>query len=371
MAKKKTHEEYVAELAEKNPDIEVIGEYINAKTKILHHCLLHDVYWYITPDSALNKASGCPECAKEKFHFATTKTRDEYIAELNEKNPNLELIGEYLGSKVSTTHLCKTHNVIFDTTPDTAFRGGGCQYCKIDKMRVSKLKTEEQYIAELAEKNQSVKLVGKYIDSLTPTEHVCLIHNVVWETTPARALYGAGCSQCRSEKISNRLLKSRDEYISELAEANPDVILIGEYINNLTPTEHYCKKHSESFFGSPASALKGRGCQQCGGSKGEKYVGKWLAEHDITYMSQKSFDDCKDKHTLLFDFYLPDYNCCIEYNGKQHYEPVDYFGGQESLEHTQKHDRMKAEYCKSNDIRLLSIPYYKDIDEELNNFLFI
>ena len=62
---KKTHEEYVNEVFLVNPNIEVVGEYIDAKTKILHRCLIHDVEWMVSPTNILS-GKGCPECAKQK-----------------------------------------------------------------------------------------------------------------------------------------------------------------------------------------------------------------------------------------------------------------------------------------------------------------
>lgn len=70
-------------------------------------------------------------------------------------------------------------------------------------------------------------------------------------------------------------------------------------------------------------------------------------------------------------FYLTDYNLAIEYQGEQHYRPIDYFGGKEKFEVQQKRDNIKRDYCKNNNINLLEIPYYKNVEEELNNFLFI
>ena len=63
----------------------------------------------------------------------------------------------------------------------------------------------------------------------------------------------------------------------------------------------------------------------------------------------------------------------IEYDGEQHFRPIEYFGGQKKFELQQKHDTIKNEYCKNNGIPLLRIPYFKydNIEEELNNFLFI
>lgn len=47
------------------------------------------------------------------------------------------------------------------------------------------------------------------------------------------------------------------------------------------------------------------------------------------------------------------------------------YGGVKAFERTIKHDKMKDEYCKNNGISLLRIPYFKNVEEELNNFLFI
>ena len=59
--KKKTHEEYVVELAEKNPNVEVVEQYISTNTPILHRCLAHCVLWKTTPGRVL-RGAGCEEC---------------------------------------------------------------------------------------------------------------------------------------------------------------------------------------------------------------------------------------------------------------------------------------------------------------------
>ena len=121
----------------------------------------------------------------------------------------------------------------------------------------------------------------------------------------------------------------------------------------------------------PNSLLSGKGCPICSESHGERNARKWFEEHKIRYVSQKVFDDCKDKKVLPFDFYLPDYNICIEYQGEQHYRPIEYFGGEEQFKTQYKHDKIKRDYCKNNNIRLLEIPYWENVEETLNNFLFI
>ena len=72
---------------------------------------------------------------------------------------------------------------------------------------------------------------------------------------------------------------------------------------------------------------------------------------------QKSFSDCKNINVLKFDFYLPKYNLCIEYNGIQHYQAIDYFGGEERFKQQQKLDTIKQQWCTENNIKLIIIPY--------------
>ena len=65
---------------------------------------------------------------------------------------------------------------------------------------------------------------------------------------------------------------------------------------------------------------------------------------------------------MPFDFYLPDYNICIEYDGELHYKSIDFYGGEEELMKQQNRDNIKTQYCKDNNITLIRIPYW-----DLNN----
>lgn len=62
MKQKKTHEQYVKEVAKLHPNIEVLEKYKNAKTKILYKCKLDGHEWHKTPDHVL-RGQGCPVCA--------------------------------------------------------------------------------------------------------------------------------------------------------------------------------------------------------------------------------------------------------------------------------------------------------------------
>lgn len=118
--------------------------------------------------------------------------------------------------------------------------------------------------------------------------------------------------------------------------------------------------------------VKRKGCPLCNehnkqNSKGMIKVEEWLNDNNISFKKEYKFDKCRDKRKLPFDYYLPDKNICIEVDGRQHFEKA-YFGGIDEdkanklLEYTKRHDKIKNEFCKENNIKLIRIPYF-----EINN----
>ena len=94
-------------------------------------------------------------------------------------------------------------------------------------------------------------------------------------------------------------------------------------------------------------------------SSGERAAEKIFKQYNINFIPQKRFDDCRDVYTLPFDFYLPDYNLIVEIMGEQHERPVEIFGGQEGFEKRIRHDKIKRDYLKQNNIDILDIWYYE------------
>lgn len=113
-----------------------------------------------------------------------------------------------------------------------------------------------------------------------------------------------------------------------------------------------------SFLQNIHKHLNGQGCRFCeSSSKGEDYIKMWLDDFEINYIRQKSFDTCKYVNKLSFDFYLPDYNICVEFDGRQHFEPIEYFGGIKGYELNKKRDQVKNNWCLDNNVDLLRIKY--------------
>ena len=375
MAQKKTREEYVSELGIKNPNLELIGDYIDANTKTPHRCKKHNVAWDISPSGALS-GYGCKQCLKEKIRNKARKSEENYIKELAIKNPTTRLCDKYIDSKTPVRHYCITHDTYWNIAPGNALQGKGCSSCLSERISIALKKTREDYVAELAIKNPILKLCGDYVDTDTLTEHFCEVHNIAFDMRPSHALRGHGCPRCHREKLPQCQPKSEEQYIKELAEIHPKIVLKGKYINSATPTLHECLIHNFEWTPTPSNLFGGKGCPKCSESHGEKQITAWLRQRDIRNIPQKKFDDCRDINVLPFDFYIPELNICIEYQGEQHYHPVN-FGGisdEEAYDNflkTQRHDEIKRNYCMANDIKLIYIPYWEDTDECLNKNLLI
>lgn len=124
-----------------------------------------------------------------------------------------------------------------------------------------------------------------------------------------------------------------------------------------------------------ASNLYRRNALSCGCikmSKGEYKIEQWLKGHNIKFHKQYYFEDLKpNNYPLKFDFAIFNPNIIlIEYQGKQHYEPIDFYGGIEGLQKQQLRDNLKREYCLSHNIPLYEISYKNNIINKLEEFIY-
>jgi hypothetical protein len=140
-----------------------------------------------------------------------------------------------------------------------------------------------------------------------------------------------------------------------------------DYKRNKNKVSIICRKHGE-FSQRPNDHLKGSGCPICKSSKGEIKILNFLDDNKIKYITQYKFNDCRNKLPLPFDFYLPELNTCIEYDGILHFKSIDIFGGEEALRNVIINDSIKTQYCLDNNINLIRIAYteFNKIEKKLN-----
>ena len=113
-----------------------------------------------------------------------------------------------------------------------------------------------------------------------------------------------------------------------------------------------CKEHGK-FNLKAATHIYGSGCTKCDEYKFNKITKKYLETNNISFHQEHRFIDCN----LPFDFYLPKYRTIIEFDGRQHFEPIENFGGLESYNKLKINDKIKSDYCEDNYISLIRIRY--------------
>lgn len=159
-----------------------------------------------------------------------------------------------------------------------------------------------------------------------------------------------------------------------LVKNNKSFILLSKAFKNAKATLLWkCNKCNNEWNVCWDSILSGTECPQCSSSKGEKKITSWLNRNNIDFIPQKTFNNLigVGNGLLSYDFYIPKFDTCIEFNGIQHYEVIDYFGGKKQFIIQQEHDKRKRDYCNTNNIKLLEIPYwdFDNVEDILNKEL--
>lgn len=266
------------------------------------------------------------------------------------------------------------------------------------RKRLNLTKTNRKYtfndVVEEFKKTDYILLSDEndYIDAATNSlRYLCPKHLDKGELTISlgHLQAGRGCYYCGREITESAHVVDEEKNRKECMEIckNKGFKYVGLYKEDgYYYIQYICKKHQEVGVQSMRKWNMNRdniqGCPYCFDtkkfvfSKGEKEIENVLQNLNITYIPQYTFSDCRDKNMLPFDYYLPDLNKCIEYDGQHHYFPVTFNGvskerAKENHLLTIKHDKIKNEYCENNNIELLRIPYYnfKDIEVMIVDFL--
>lgn len=174
---------------------------------------------------------------------------------------------------------------------------------------------------------------------------------------------------CKCQRKVRGMIQGARSFIDLSGKKFGKLLAVQPFILNGYKSKYQCVCECGRIVEVYTQNLKRGFTKSCGciKSRGEEKVASCLNELDIKFEKQKTFLNCKNTTTgynLYFDFYLPDYNICIEYDGSQHY--VGWYNDKRSLMENQYRDSIKNQYCENNGIYLIRIPYwdYSDIDAD-------
>ena len=134
-----------------------------------------------------------------------------------------------------------------------------------------------------------------------------------------------------------------------------------KYHNNKTILELKCNKCGEkvTYTFNHFTNRKNISCKHCNKSSLENQLKQKLIDENVFFEEQKKFEWLE---RLSLDFYIPEYKIAIECQGIQHFEPIDFFGGENAFIKQVERDKKKLRLCAENNVKLKYIVDSKEID---------
>ena len=173
VGKKRTHEEFVELINDINPDIEIIGKYVNAKTKIECKCKKCGHKWSPLANSVV-QGFGCPNCQLISMKFS----HEEFVDKMKNKQPNIEVIGKYISMSKRIAVKCKIHNFEWHPIAQTVLETGrGCKFCSSKILKRSFIQSQEDFKNYIQTVNQNIEIIGDYINCHTKILCKCKLCN--------------------------------------------------------------------------------------------------------------------------------------------------------------------------------------------------
>lgn len=352
--------------------------YVNSRSYTTLTCPLHGDF-EVYGNNALKGKAVCPKCTKVYSNEA------EFIEEAEKRFPNRFIYDKvhYTNKITPVTIICKKHGE-FEQQPRLFLQSKfGCAQCYQEsrvKEKPKKLTSEEtrlqkqkdwiQYCSEIHNNKYDYSKVN-YVSAREKVEIICPLHGSFYQA-PYSHKYGIGCPKCARELTKTKTIKSQEQFEKEARAIHGDLYEYGQYNGMQNNMTIICKQHGP-FTCTPHNHIYGKcGCPICKASHGKVLVYNWLTKNGIPFMRQ--YPLIIDNQQLYLDFYVKcnDNIHIIEYNGIQHYLPVEHFGGKLRLEKQQVRDQYLRDYCKCNNIRLLEIPYTlsdTEVVNKLNEFI--
>lgn len=423
MAKRLTTAEFIKRAKEIHGDKDDLSkvDYKNNKTKICIICPIHGEFW-IRPEQYL-KGKGCPKCANNQYtteqfiekarkihgfkddlsqvDYINSHTKIKIICPIHgeyEIKPYLYLQGYrctkcsnyipkytteewinaakrihgdkydyskviYINNHTKVCIICKECGNEFWIIPTKhLYQKHGCPKCA----HQSYAYTTKEWVEKAQEKHKDKDYIYTKVEYVNNHTKVCIIcpeHGEFWQI-PSNHLNGAGCPKCGKKSMSQKRTKRQEDFINESIKIFGDLLDYSKvkYIDNKTKVCLICKKHGEFWVRPDMHLHYHNGCPQCAAETNVKETK--LYNTIIKYFPEFNFVHSKRNieglGLLELDIFSDKTNIAIEYQGDQHFKPVDFFGKELGFKSTLERDKRKIQLCKNLGIKLFYFTYNKN-----------
>lgn len=298
------------------------------------------------------------------------KTKEEFVQEVKELvGDEYTVLGDYQGSKKPVTIRHNKCGHIFSPVPNNFLRGTRCPYCNshyhkrmtnqefLDKIKIL-VGNEYQVLDTYNGVDTKVRFKHLKCGNIFKMSPYCFIH------------MGQRCPQCSAKIAGEKHRLTTDDFKRLVRDlTGSEYIVIGQYKSAKQDLLIKHNKCGHIYSVKPYKFLDGHRCPYCHGSLGEKEIMTILDQARIKYAYAYRLPN---KQHL--DFYLPEQKIAIEYDGRQHFQPVDFAGrGYKWAFHqfvdNQSRDKEKNKYCQQQGIKLIRIPYTVKNEFEIKEYL--
>jgi mRNA-degrading endonuclease HigB of HigAB toxin-antitoxin module len=287
------------------------------------------------------------------------KTQEQFEKEVHDiVGDEYEVLSSYTTAKQKIKLKHKVCNTIYEVAPTNFLSGKRCPNSECTKKKFEKLrKTTDEFKVEITNLyGNEYEVIGEYTGNNSKIKMRHNLCNSTYYAYPSNLLRGHGCLKC-----FGKFQQDTDSFKKKVFK------LVGgefEVLGNYTKArKKILIKHTicnSEYEVTPDSFLnKGSRCPICNESKGEKAIREWLKLNSFPFEPQKEFDSLigVGGGNLSYDFYLPNQNILIEYQGEFH-DGTAYQQTSEEYKIQQEHDKRKREYAVLHNIKLLEIWYW-------------
>ena len=341
-------------------------KYVDSRTKITLICKKHGEFTKLPGD--LLKGKACKKCNKNG-RKNRIKTRDEFEYESRKVHGNKYDYSKvvYARSKSKVCIICPEHGEFWQT-PNNHLNGCGCPKCS------GSVKRDYKSFIDKAKKIHGDKYDYSKVEYRNSKTKVCIIcpeHGEFWQT-PSEHFNNRGCPECKKKTLNNKLRMPLDEFINRSEQMHKYKYdyskVYKNYINSMTKVCIICPEHGE-FWQTPHHHINGVGCPVCGANM--------ISEEKLFQCIHDKFHDAIHGYKPSFlgrqslDIYIPSINVAVEYQGRQHFEPISRFGGEKEFSLCVERDIRKKKLCSDNGLSLIYFTYERRYPKEYIGELFI
>ena len=348
-----TQKEFILKAIEKNPQFDFSkSKFIGKDKDIVVICPKHGEF-IRKAGTFTAKHTTCPYCDLEE-------RKEQFIKDARavhgDKYDYSKVI--YKTNKIPVEIICPIHGSFWQAPGDHK-KGYGC-----DKCSKKHKPTTEEWIASVKDLYGGIYDFSKveYKTNKTPVTIICPKHGEFYPLPSNFSKGISGCPKCNDERKHQQFSKTTEQFIEDAKRVHGDKYDYSkvEYVNSWKEVCIICPIHGE-FWQKPTIHLSGSGCQKCINKNQTNLYNKLketFPEEEILFEFSPKW--LGQQH---FDIYFPKYNIAIEYDGQQHFIPIEKFGGELKFKDIIRWDKLKEQKCLENKCVLIRIKFnYKKSD---------